>query len=70
MKKIMELEEILEELGLLADTFFVIDALNQNPTFSLPRFAMTVPVEVMKNDTEKAKRLCREIIEMKLDAKS
>ena len=48
MKKIMELEEILEELGLLADTFFVIDALNQNPTFSLPRFAMTVPVEVSK----------------------
>lgn len=57
MKNLIELEHVLDALDSLADTFFAIDFANQNRSFVLPEFALTIPAETMKMYTEKAKEI-------------
>ncbi len=62
MDKLIELERVLDNLDFLADTFCAIDLANQNRAFSLPECALTLPAEMLKTYTEKAKTLYAELL--------
>ncbi len=62
MNTLTELEHILDNLDFLADTFLALDAVNQNRAYIIPRSALTVPAEVMKQYTERAKMIFNELI--------
>lgn len=62
MNTLTELEYILDNLDFLADTFLALDVVNQNRAYIIPRAALTVPAEIMKQYTERAKMIFDELI--------
>ena len=62
MNTLTELEHILDNLDFLADTFLALDVVNQNRAYIIPRAALTVPAEIMKQYTERAKMIFDELI--------
>ena len=65
MQNLTELEHILDNLDFLADTFLALDVVNQNRAYIIPQFALTVPAEIMKQYTERAKMIFDELIKEK-----
>ena len=57
MNNLRELELILDNLDFLASTFEAIDMANQTETYTLPRYALSVPTETLKRYTKRAKAL-------------
>lgn len=57
MNNLRELELILDNIDFLASTFEAIDIASQAENYTLPRHALSVPAETLKNYTKRAKAL-------------
>ena len=68
MEKIYELENTLTEIEYLADTFCALDIANRSGNVELPRGALSVPVDSLKLNVEKAREIYEAILKEKSSA--
>ena len=57
MENLLELERVLTDLELLADTFTALNIANQNEMFLLPDGALAIPAEELQKHVSCAKKL-------------